>query len=147
MSHVRITSEASCQHGAKNRLMLACKELAASPSGLSGLINKSLLEAFSPRVSVMWYELMHMVLDATLWPSLAPHPAERAFQDGLLHFNWYQAGHQAGQCVIDDRREGCLVGRQREIQELGHKIHKFLKSLLKCCSDKIPWTLPWAAPS
>lgn len=38
--------EASCKHAAQNRMMLSCKEEASSPAGLSGLINKSLLEAF-----------------------------------------------------------------------------------------------------
>lgn len=52
---------------------------------------------------------------ATLWLSVATHPAEWALQDGLLHFDRYQAGHQTGQCVIDDGREGSLArGRQDE---------------------------------
>ena len=58
---------------------------------------------------------MHRVLAATLWPSPAPHPAERALEDRLLHLNRYQAGHQAGQGVIDDRGEGRLVRRQGEV--------------------------------
>lgn len=104
----------SCKHTAQNRMMLSCQEEAPSLAGLSGLINKSLLEAFHHMcVSVMWCDVMHTVLGATLWPSPTPHPAERAFEDGLLHFNRYQAGHQAGQCVVDNGREGRLVRRQR----------------------------------
>lgn len=99
-------------------------------------MNKSWHEAFSPCVSVMWYEVMHMVLGATLWPNLAPHPAEWTFQDSLFHFNWNQAGHQAGQCVIDDRREGRLVRRQRK-NEPRCKTYTPLKSAPEFCSDTV----------
>lgn len=65
----------------------------------------------------MWCDVMRRAFGATLWPSPAPHPAERALEDGLLHFNRYQAGHQAGECVVDDGREGRLVRRQREVKK------------------------------
>lgn len=51
---------------------------------------------------------MRVVVAAPSWPSTAPHPAERALQDSLLHFYGYQAGHQTSQRVVDDRREGHL---------------------------------------
>lgn len=61
---------------------------------------------------------------ATLWLSVATHPAEWALQDGLLHFNRYQAGHQTGQCVIDDGREGSLArGQQDEKNEVEKSMH------------------------
>lgn len=79
---------------------------------LDSLINHC-LRLFATCVSVMWCDVMRSALGATWWPSTAPHPAERALEDGLLHFNRYQAGHQAGECVVDDGREGRLVRRQR----------------------------------
>lgn len=90
----------------KNRKKLPCQKEAPSATGLSELINK-LLEAFL-HGSVS--DVTHKQLAATQWPSYAPHPAERAFEDRLLHFNSYQTGHQAGQRVVDDRGEGHLAG-------------------------------------
>lgn len=81
---------------------------------LDSLINHC-SRLFTTCVLLMWFEVLHRVLTATMWLSLAPHPAERAFQDCLLHFNRYQAGHQARQCVVDNRREGGLVRKQREV--------------------------------
>lgn len=80
-----------------------------STAGLSVLINKSLPDDFSPSMSVTWWEVMQMVGAAPSWPSMVAHPAEGAFQNGLLHFHWYQVGHQASECIIDDRRKGHLV--------------------------------------
>lgn len=66
---------------------------------------------------------MRRALAATLWPGPAAaaaaaaaedeaedaaHPAERALEHRLLHLDGDQAGHQAGQSVVDDRGEGRL---------------------------------------
>ena len=63
---------------------------------------------------VMWFDVMHRELAATWWQSSAAHPAEWAFEDSLLHLYWYQAGHEAGEGVVNDRREGRLVKEQRK---------------------------------
>lgn len=55
--------------------------------------------------------MLRRELGAILWLSSAPHPAERAFEHRLLHLDGYQAGHQAGQRVVDDGGERRL-GKQ-----------------------------------
>ena len=111
---IRIHLEASCKELKIGGRYRAKRKQPLLQAFLDSLINHS-LRLFATCVSEMWCDVMRRAPGATLWPSPAPHPAEWAFEDSLLHFNRYQAGHQAGQCVIDDRREGRLVRRQGEV--------------------------------